>query len=302
MIRYHCSHLHILVVYVLGFAFSMSNLAKADEPTRELLWPAGAPGAKGDTPSDKPTLTFYLPPPEEATGTAIVVCPGGGYKYLAIDSTGHDIGEWLRSFGVAGIVLEYRMSGTGYMHPAPLQDAQRAIRTVRSRATELEIAPDRIGIIGFSAGGHLAATAGTHFDSGIANSDDPIERMSSRPDFMALCYPVIAFGEPFTHRGSQWNLIGKEAPSELVRSLSAEKQVKPDTPPTFLFHTDEDRGVPAENSVAFYRALRRAKVPTELHIYQKGGHGVGLAHGVPGTSAWPEALKNWLKVQGFLKE
>lgn len=193
------------------------------------------------------------------------------------------------------------MSGTGYKHPAPLQDAQRAIRTIRSRAKELGVDANQIGIIGFSAGGHLAATAGTHFDNGDPDSDDPIERMSSRPDFMVLCYPVIALGEPFTHQDSQWNLIGKEAPPEIVRSLSAEKQVTPETPPTFLFHTDEDRGVPAENSLEFYRALRLAKVPAELHIYQKGGHGVGLAKGVPGTSAWPEAVHNWLNAQGFLK-
>ncbi|MBN2451295.1 MAG: alpha/beta hydrolase [Lentisphaeria bacterium] len=275
--------------------------ATAATPTTELLWPSGAPGATGDEPKDKPTLTYFLPAPEQATGTAIVICPGGGYHGLATGHEGRDIGAWLNSFGVAGVMLEYRMRGKGYGHPAPLQDAQRAIRTLRARGAELGIAPDRIGILGFSAGGHLASTAGTHFDPGDPRAEDPIERVSCRPDFLVLCYAVIAFGEPFTHYGSQWNLIGKDAPPELVRSLSNEKQVTAQTPPTFLFHTDEDRGVPAENSTAFYQALRRVKVPAELHIYRKGGHGLGLAITVPGTCGWPAACRAWLEAQGFLK-
>jgi len=181
-----------------------------------------------------------------------------------------------------------------------MQDAQRAIRTVRARAADWNVNPARLGIIGFSAGGHLASTAGTHFDKGDSQAADPIERESCRPDFMILCYPVIAFGELYTHQGSQNNLIGKDAPAELVKSLSNEKQVTPETPPTFLFHTDEDKTVPSENSIQFYLALHKAKVPAELHIYQKGGHGQGLAGKIPGTSNWPKACEEWLRKQKLL--
>ncbi len=269
-------------------------------PKVELLWPAGAPGAKGDTPADKPTLTIWLPEPQQATGTAVVICPGGGYGFLAVEHEGKQIAEWLNSLGVAGFVLEYRHRNRGYGHPAPLQDAQRAIRTVRARAEQWGIDPGRIGIMGFSAGGHLASTAGTHFDQGNPDSPDPIERVSCRPDFMILCYPVIAFGEEYTHRGSQRNLLGDNPDPVLVRSLSSEKQVTKDTPPTFLFHTDEDTGVPPENSVYFYLALRKAKVPAELHIYRVGKHGLGLAPGTPGTSTWPKNCEDWLRNQGLL--
>ena len=266
----------------------------ADEPQRILLWPDGAPGAKGDKPDDKPMLTIFLPDKSKANGAAVVICPGGGYGHLAVDHEGKQIAEWLNSLGMAGFVLEYRHRGHGYGHPAPLQDAQRAIRTVRARAAEWNVNPEKIGIMGFSAGGHLASTAGTHFDKGDPQAADTIDRASCRPDFMILCYPVIAFGEPYTHRGSQNNLIGADAPAEMVKSLSNEKQVTPDTPPTFLFHTDEDKTVSPENSIQFYLALRRAKVPAELHIYQKGGHGTGLARQVPGTCNWPKACEEWL--------
>ncbi len=273
--------------------------APAAEP--ELLWPDGAPGAKGDQPKDKPTLTIWLPEKDKATGAAVVICPGGGYGFLAIEHEGVDIGKWLNSFGVAGIMLEYRHRNRGYGHPAPLQDAQLAIRTVRARADQLGIDPKKIGIMGFSAGGHLASTAGTHFDAGDPQSDDPIQRASCRPDFMILCYPVVAFDEPYTHRGSQHNLIGENADPELIRSLSNEKQVTAETPPTFLFHTDEDRGVPSENSVQFYLALRRAKVPAELHVFQKGRHGLGLAPETPGTARWPKCCEDWMRGLGLLR-
>ncbi len=269
-------------------------------PPAELLWPNGAPGAKGDRPADKPTLTVFLPDEQKATGAAVVICPGGGYGGLATDHEGRQIARWFNDLGVAGIMLEYRHRGRGYGHPAPLQDAQRAIRTVRARAAEWKINPQKIGIMGFSAGGHLASTAGTHFDQGNANADDPIERVSCRPDFLILCYAVIAFDEPYTHRGSQVNLVGANADPELVRSLSNEKQVTPQTPPTFLFHTDEDKGVPAENSVQFYLALRRAGVPAEMHIYRTGNHGLGLAPRTPGTCTWPDRLKDWMQGQGLL--
>jgi acetyl esterase/lipase len=286
--------------FALGCVLAVASAGFAAEPEVELLWPRGAPGAKGAKPEDKPTLTIHLPDRRQANGTAVVICPGGGYGFLAVGHEGRDIARWLNELGVAGFILQYRHRARGYGHPAPLQDAQRAIRTVRARAADWKIDPARIGIMGFSAGGHLASTAGTHFDKGDPDAEDPIARVSCRPDFMILCYPVIAFGEPYTHRGSQHNLIGKDAGPELVRSLSNEKQVTAETPPTFLFHTDEDTGVPAENSIFFYLALRRAKVPAELHVYRKGRHGLGLAPDTPGTSTWPTCCEEWLRGQGWL--
>jgi acetyl esterase/lipase len=275
-------------------------LAKGEDPKPYLLWPKGAPGALGEKPNDKPTLTAWLPAAEKAVGAAVVVLPGGGYGGLATDHEGKQIAQYLNSLGVAAFVCEYRHRGKGYGHPAPLQDAQRAIRTVRSKAAELKIDPSRIGIMGFSAGGHLASTAGTHFDTGKSDADDPIEKVSCRPDFLILCYPVIAFDEPYTHRGSQTNLLGKDASADLIKSLSNEKQVTAQTPPTFLFHTTEDTAVPPENSVQFYLALRKHKIPCELHIYEKGRHGVGLAQNDPVLSTWSGRLTDWLKIRGLL--
>lgn len=278
----------------------LASSTHAAEPKTELLWPDGAPGKLGDEAKDKPTLIIYLPDAEKATGCGIVVCPGGGYGGLAMDHEGHQIARWLNSFGVAAFICDYRHRGKGYGHPAPLQDAQRAIRTVRARAKEFGVQPDRVGIMGFSAGGHLTSTALTHFEKGKADDADPIQRVSCRPDFGLLCYPVIAFDQPFTHKGSQQNLLGKDASKELIESLSNEKQVTAETPPTFLFHTQEDTGVPPENSMVFYAAMLEHKVPGELHIYQKGPHGVGLATKIPGTSDWPSTFQRWLKVRGLL--
>lgn len=266
----------------------------------ELLWPDGAPGAKGNEAKDKPTLTINPAPNGTSTGTGVVVCPGGGYGGLAVGHEGRDIAAWLNSLGVAAFVLEYRHRNKGYGHPAPLQDAQRALRTVRSRAGEWNLRPDRIGILGFSAGGHLASTAGTHFDAGRPDADDPIERVGCRPDFMVLVYPVISFTTDYMHRGSRRNLLGPNPDPDLVKSLSNETQVTARTPPTFLMHTNEDRGVPAENSVLFYLALRKANVPAELHIYATGRHGLGLAPGVLGTSSWPRRCADWMKGLGLL--
>jgi acetyl esterase/lipase len=276
------------------------ELANAAAPKVELLWPDGAPGAKGDRPADKPTLTVFRPEHPRADGAAVVICPGGGYGGTAMDHEGWQIGRWFSSLGVTGVVLDYRHHGRGYQHPAPLEDAQRAIRTIRARAEAWQLSPKRIGILGFSAGGHLASTAGTHFDPGDPNAADPIARVSCRPDFLVLCYAVIAFGEPYTHHGSQQNLLGTHPDPALVRSLSNEKQVTRETPPTFLWHTDEDAGVPAENSVQFYLALRRAHVPAELHIFRKGQHGLGFAPDVPGTNQWRELLKTWMQAQGLI--
>ena len=285
-----------------AFFLSFVSLAVAlaiAAPAREPLYPGGAPGAKGEGPEHQPALTWY-PATSNQTGVAVVICPGGGYGGLAIAHEGHQIAEWLNSFGVSGIIVEYRMSKGGYRHPVPLQDAQRAVRTVRARAAEFGINPAKIGIIGFSAGGHLASTVITHFDAGNPAAADPVEKVSCRPDFGILCYPVILFDEPFTHYGSQYNLLGKDADKELVKSLSNEKQVTPETPPTFILQTDADTVVPAENAVAFYLALRKAKVPAEMHIYQPGRHGLGLAKGVEGVQQWPAALQSWLRNMKFL--
>jgi len=287
------------LVALVGCILAGANAA-GGEPKVELLWPQGAPGAKGDRPADKPTLIVYVPEKDKANGCAVVICPGGGYGGLAMDHEGHQIARWLNSFGVAGFICDYRHRNKGYGHPAPLEDAQRAIRTVRARAAEWNVDPARIGIMGFSAGGHLTSSAGTHFDVGHPDSPDPVQRVSCRPDFLILCYPVIAFDEPYTHRGSQENLLGKNADPALVRSMSSEKQVTRQTPPTFLFHTDEDKGVPVENSIVFYRALHAAEVPAEMHIYEHGPHGVGLAAKIPGTCNWPKQCQDWLRGRGLL--
>jgi acetyl esterase/lipase len=282
-------------------ALTLTFAAADDKPRVELLWPKGAPGAVGETDADKPSITVYLPPADKANGTAVVVCPGGGYGALALGHEGKDPAEFLNKLGITAFVLQYRIAPR-YHHPAPLQDAQRALRTVRSRATEWNVDPKKIGIWGFSAGGHLASTAATHFDDGKADAEDPIEKVSCRPDFAILCYPVITFEDPYCHKGSRENLIGKNPDPKLLESLCNDKQVTDKTPPTFLFHTNQDAGVLPENSILFYMALRKAKVPAELHIYEEGKHGVGLAANDPILSSWPDRLAAWLKVRGIVKK
>mgnify|MGYP001484006323 CR=1 FL=1 len=287
----------LAIAAVLGCVLVPGPTARAQqvppEPKVELLWPGGAPGALGDAPDDQPSITIHLPPPGTANGTAVVVVPGGGYGHLAIDKEGHQVARWLNSLGVAAFVLKYRL-GPKYRHPAMLMDAQRAIRTVRARAAEWNVDPSRIGILGFSAGGHLASTAGTHFDPGKPDSSDPIETVSSRPDFMILIYPVITLRDEYTHQGSKRNLLGPEPDPRLVELLSNERQVTPETPPTFLVHTTDDRAVPVENSLLFYQALRSAGVPAEMHIYQSGPHGFGLAPNDPVLSSWLERCEDWM--------
>lgn len=283
---------------LLVCGFAAHSLAQDAAPKTELLYPSGAPGAVGADDADKPSLTLFLP--EKPNGAAIVVCPGGGYGHLAVDHEGKQIGEWLNTLGVTAFMLKYRIAPR-YKHPAPIQDAQRAIRTVRAKAKEWKIDPHRVGILGFSAGGHLASTAATHFDEGLADAKDDIDRQSCRPDFAVLCYPVISFTTPYMHVGSKNNLLGKDADPKLVENFSNELQVTEKTPPTFLFHTNEDSGVPPENSVLFYMALRRAKVPAELHIYEKGRHGVGLAKQDPILSTWSARCADWLKTRGLLE-
>ncbi|MSR32293.1 MAG: alpha/beta hydrolase [Gemmataceae bacterium] len=277
----------------------LATLALAQEPQTFPLWAKGAPGAVGETDPDKPSLTVYLPAQGKSNGSAVVVCPGGGYGGLAMGHEGKDIAAFLNQLGVSAFVLKYRLAPR-YKHPSPMLDAQRAIRTVRSRAEEFKIDGKKIGIWGFSAGGHLASTAGTQFDAGKADSEDPIERASCRPDFLILSYPVITLEPPFAHMGSRYNLLGKDADAKLVASLCNHTRVTAQTPPTFLFHTDADTGVPPENSVLFYLALKKHKVPAELHIYEKGRHGVGLAPNEGETASWPGRLQGWLKVHGIL--
>ncbi|MGY8768828.1 MAG: alpha/beta hydrolase [Pirellulales bacterium] len=291
--------IHLRTPFLL-IALLFTSVCNAQEPVVNLLWPNGAPGALGEEAKDKPTLTLYLATGKDRTEAAVVILPGGGYGGLAIGHEGHDIAKWFNSMGVSAFICEYRHRGRGYGHPAPLQDAQRAIRTVRAGAKQFNINPAKIGIIGFSAGGHLCSTTGTHFDAGNPNDKDPIQQVSSRPDFMILCYPVIAFDEDYTHKGSQRNLIGADAKPELIQSLSNEKQVTSETPPTFLFHTYEDQAVPVKNSLVFYTALVEAGIPSEMHIYQKGRHGVGLGTSIPGTSNWPKQCQAWIKGLGVL--
>ena len=246
-------------------------------------------------------MYVYLPEKDRATGAAMIVCPGGGYGGHAMDHEGTQVANFLNQHGVAAFVLRYRLSP--YRHPVPLMDAQRAIRIVRHDAEQYGLAKDRIGIMGFSAGGHLAATAGPHFDAGDANAQDAIDRESCRPDCLVLCYAVVSFSEKFHHGGSRRNLLGDQADDPaLIELLSNEKQVTKETPPTFLFHTNEDSGVPPENSVAFYLALRKAGVPAEMHIYAKGPHGVGLMPGDPVLSSWAKRLADWLTTSGFLSD
>lgn len=274
-------------------------LRAVDTPKTELLWPDGAPGALGTGEVDKPAVTLYQPNRSQATGTLVVICPGGGYQNLAMDHEGHQVARWFTAHGIAAAIVKYRL-GPRYRHPAPLQDVLRAIRVVRSRAAELNVKPDRIGVMGFSAGGHLASSAATLFDLADAKAKDGLDAVSSRPDFAILGYPVIVFGADVTHKGSQRNLIGDAPPADLVTRLSTDRQVTAQTPPTFLFHTSEDTGVPPQNSVAFYLALKNAGVPAELHIYEKGRHGVGLAPEDRELSTWPDRMLGWMRGRGLL--
>ena len=268
------------------------------------LWPGGAPGALGTAEHDIPTLTAFLPSPEKATGTVVVVCPGGGYGGLA-GHEGAGYAEWLAENGIAAIVLKYRLGSKGYRHPAMLNDAARAVRLTRTKAAEWKIDAKRVGIMGSSAGGHLASTLLTHFDAGKPGDADPIEQQSSRPDFGILCYAVITMG-PDTHSGSRQNLLGTNPAPELIELLSNEKQVTKTTPPTFLWSTADDNAVKVENSLEFAAALRRAGVPFDLHVYQRGPHGIGLSVGKNGAAPgevhpWAKDLLVWMRQNGWVK-
>ena len=286
---------------ILASAVLLGSLmfSRAETPAPVPLWPAGAPGALGTSTNDIPTLTPYLPAPTNATGAAMIICPGGGYQYLA-PHEGNDYALWLNQHGVTCFVLNYRLGSHGYRHPAMLNDAARAVRWVRANAEPFKVDTQRVGIMGSSAGGHLAATLLTHFDAGDTNAADPVERQSSRPDLGVLCYAVISLGE-FAHKGSKENLLGKNPPPELVQLLSNELQVTTNTPPCFLWTTYEDKTVPMENTLLFAQALRKNHVPFALHVYEKGGHGMGLKDQPPFAHPHPWAADClfWLEENKF---
>ncbi|PYI50655.1 alpha/beta hydrolase [Paenibacillus flagellatus] len=258
------------------------------------LWPEGAPLARGNGEEDRPRLVAYPVRRTEPVG-CVVVCPGGGYQKRA-QHEGEPVARWLNSLGIAAFVLHYRVAP--YRHPAPLEDCRRAIRWVRTHAAEYGIDPGRIGMLGFSAGGHAAAMAGVHFTEGDPEAEDPIERVSSRPDALVLCYPVISF-TAFQHVGSMDSLLGPDAPQPLREELSGELAVHAGTPPTFLWHTADDEGVPVENSLLFASALSRHRIPFDLHVYESGRHGIGLAEAHPQAYTWTLECANWLRKRGF---
>lgn len=261
------------------------------------LWPGPAPGALGADPKDIPSITVFLPEAGKGTGGGMVIFPGGGYGGLS-GAEGAGFAKWLAANGMVSLVVKYRLGSDGYKHPVMLEDAARAVRLARSRSAEWGIDPAKIGVMGSSAGGHLASTILTHFDTGNPGSSDPVDKESSRPDLGVLCYAVITMGKD-THGGSKANLIGAKAAPELVEYLSSEKQVTANTPPCFIWHTWEDPAVKVENSLMFAQALREKRVGFELHIYEKGGHGMNLG---PGPHRWTQDCLAWLRERGFASE
>jgi acetyl esterase/lipase len=265
------------------------------------LWPGTAPEATGATCDDIPALTLLEPRKGAANGLAVIIFPGGAYRGLAGDLEGREVADWFTARGFRAFILSYRLTSNGYVLPVPLLDARRAIQTVRARAADYHINPNRIVVIGFSAGGHLAALAGTQFVAGSPDADDPIERASSRPDFLILGYPWIgAVGTDFSHLNycKIFNLMDQ---CEALRAAySPDLFVTKDTPPTFIYHTFNDQTVPVEQSLRFYEALVKAGVPSEYHVFSSGAHGSGLGKGDPSLGQWPGLLENWLRAQGLL--
>jgi acetyl esterase/lipase len=278
----------------------MSREDSSAEPQVMRLWQGTAPGAQGDAEEDRPTLTLYAVSEEKELRPAVIVIPGGSYQWLATNHEGRQMANWLNAVGITAFVLKYRL-GPKYHYPVELWDAQRAIRLVRARAAEFGVIPGKIGILGFSAGGHLASTAETRFDAGNPSAPDPVDRVSSRPDFAVLAYPVTSFVADYAHTGSRDNLLGKNASPELAKDLSSEFHVTPQTPRTFLWSSSTDDVVPPQNSVAFYLALLKAKVPAELHIFADAPHGVGLDLSNPSVGLWSQLLLQWFKGQGIVK-
>ncbi len=296
--------------------FSFMTFKSSAQVSSLTLWPDGIPGfvvndsyiekatvANGiNTRFEKvtsPALFPYLPPRESATGTAVLICPGGGYSALAFNHEGHAVAQWLNDNGIAGIILKYRLPSDLIMKDksvGPLQDAQEAIRIIRRNAAKWNIDPNKIGVLGFSAGGHLASTLSTHYAEKVY---EPKDTVSAMPDFSILIYPVITMDSSFTHAGSRRNLIGAKPSAEAIKRFSNELQVNEKTPPAFMVHSADDKAVPIKNSIAYYEQLVRYGIPSELHIFQKGGHGYGLAGGKDTQSSWPELCIKWLKASGF---
>jgi acetyl esterase/lipase len=294
------------LLLAIGCIAATLNARAATPPSTQPfpLWEKDVPGALGTADKDIPTLTPFVPADKKECRTAIVICPGGGYGGLA-GHEGAGYAGYLTKQGITCFVLKYRLGSGGYRHPVMLQDAARALRLVRSRAAEYDIDPAKIGIMGSSAGGHLASTLLTHFDAGKPGDPDPVEQVSSRPDFGILCYAVISMQDGLTHGGSRKNLLGDNPDPALVDLLSNEKQVTSQTPPCFIWHTWEDGTVKVENSLAFAQALRANKVPFDLHIYQKSGHGIGLSSGKNGVAPgdvhpWAKDLLFWFQQNGWL--
>lgn len=294
-----CGRLYVsslLVVWMLPAALV------AAEPERVRLWPQGAPMAKGEAEQDQPFVDIWRAGAASGNGSAFVICPGGGYGGLADDHEGRQVAKWCNGMGATAFVLHYRLGSKGYHYPVQLLDVQRAMRLARGEADRYGIDPDRIGVIGFSAGGHLASMAATLFDEKPAGgTGDAIDRASARPDVAILAYPVISLTEQHTHRGSRKNLLGPADGDELAATLSTDRRVTDRTPPTFLFQTDEDAAVPAENAMAFALACRRHGVPVELHLYRRGPHGVGLASGDHVLGRWGDLARDWLRDRGFFR-
>ncbi len=290
-------------------AFATGVFADADAPEQVqfTLWNGSSPQSKGDTDQDKARIVYIPVPKRASTPTpAIVICPGGAYQILASVHEGLNIGRWYRDRGVAAIVLHYRLPIHGYPHPVPMLDAQRAIRFVRSHASDWNIDPAKVGIMGFSAGGHLASTVETHFDAGNPDAPDPIDRLSCHPDFAVLVYPVISMKAGLTHMLSRINLIGRQPDQALIDSLSNETQVTAQTPPTVVVVADDDKLVNPKNSRLMYEALQKAGVPSELQEYPTGGHGFGYGGNgkLPDKSppGWLDKVGGWLKAQGFMPD
>jgi acetyl esterase/lipase len=293
----------VFIIALVTVSLTMTTLQAQETPSPLPLWQGTVPASAGTSEKDVPYLIPYLPDVEKATGTAIVICPGGGYGHLAMDHEGHQIARWFSEHGIAAFILRYRLPVDGYRHPIPLLDAQQAIRKIRSEASQRGLSPDRIGILGFSAGGHLASSVATHFQKPVLlESMEPgISSVSCRPDFQVLVYPVITMQNSVTHGGSRKNLLGDNPSSELIDLMSNEKQVTPQTPPAFLVHANDDRGVVPENSILFYEALRKSNVPAELHIFFKGGHGFGMRPQTGPAADWPRLCTDWLKMMELLR-
>ena len=291
--------------------FIMLSLQVAKSQSIMKLWPNGTPGeVVSPKPEEifegkrvryvsEPTLTVYLPTKETNTGIAVVICPGGGYAMEAMDHEGYEVGEFLQAHGIAGIVLKYRLP---YGHSEiPLQDAQQAMRMVRLHAEEWSVDPKKVGIAGFSAGGHLASTLSTHYDSGNKDSKNPVEKLGSRPDFSILLYPVVTFKEEWGHMGSRVNLIGNTNDWKIIQNFSNELQVNSQTPPAFIALADDDAGVKPRNSIEYYMALKREGVPAELHIFKEGGHGFGMHKTGKAHDQWPLMVVEWMKAMKYIK-